>query len=973
MSATSVTAICRSRGLIMHCAVGGDRIVFNVIVALVLLFLCGGPTLSLAAGKVVGSGAAYAAEDDEVVRLAEQAKAAFRSRMEPPPIKITIWDIMLRDQTAIIRDFARESHDTAVDALVAESRKPGRANGVTAALRQLVDTGRAERAEAIFKEMLDRKGAGGQAKPEAAAAARHGVALIELPAALAPVINLPSEARPLPPLGEKAEPAYARAADLDPDDPWNWVVLAWLTDKTEIFGNSLEVAERAKEPRAAIAALHVFGLFRAWAGEYPRAEQAYDAALAVAREWTNGAPESTEAQRYLALSLNRLADALRAQKRYDGAAAAYQEAYAVRHRLAEAEPDDPRRQIDLIAAHMNLWLLSTGRGEKIESNSEFEEAGRLYRALAAGDPFAASYDPANSGGVGVVLTVAGSLTLAIGLIALARYRRVIARCMKAAAEAGGISVPGAPASRPPMAQNPGDLPLRSLEATEARKHAGAFRSATVASAIQASRRAAWVYTIAGIAFALVGCVLWLHLGETEITWPRALGKALPLAWPVVLTLALLWGPDRRRLGLLLIGYFGVLLAFCTRIAFSDTPPLEMYGVTVPPFAQPLIVFATDAAPTLFLLVFLNRRIRAIGPVLLTLMIILAIGSQLAMIGASTYVGMSMMSRLSALLGNALPAITVLLIVDVLGMLLFLPVGWLAISWLRRLYDAKAFSEQTLVFNSIWLFQALILCSATVYWAGLLGWLGLGAFAVYKLIVWIGLRPLAKAAARRSPARLLLLRTFGFRRRSERFFDLLGARWRYAGPIQLISAPDLAGRSIDPDEFMDFLSGRLRHRFVIEPGDLERRFGEVDNRPDPDGRYRVNEFFCGNDAWRPAVTRLMAESDLVAMDLRGFSPANEGCLFELQSLVDTVPVARVVVLTDRSTDVPFLRQILGECWRHMDAGSPNQRAPGALTLLATGRREVAAVAALLAIADEVVAARETSARPAAPALSAAPAQ
>ncbi len=201
---------------------------------------------------------------------------------------------------------------------------------------------------------------------------------------------------------------------------------------------------------------------------------------------------------------------------------------------------------------------------------------------------------------------------------------------------------------------------------------------------------------------------------------------------------------------------------------------------------------------------------------------------------------------------------------------------------------------------------------------------------------------------------MLLRTFGFRRRSERFFDLLGARWRYAGPIQLIAAPDLAGRSIDPDEFLDFLSGRLRHRFIIEPGDLERRFAEVDNRPDPDGRYRVNEFFCGNDAWRPAVTRLMAESDLVAMDLRGFSAGNQGCLFELQSLIDTVPVARVVLLTDKSTDTPFLRQTLAECWQRMDAASPNRQAIGALTLLKTGGRDVAAVATLMRIADGVLA-------------------
>jgi hypothetical protein len=160
-----------------------------------------------------------------------------------------------------------------------------------------------------------------------------------------------------------------------------------------------------------------------------------------------------------------------------------------------------------------------------------------------------------------------------------------------------------------------------------------------------------------------------------------------------------------------------------------------------------------------------------------------------------------------------------------------------------------------------------------------------------------------------------------------------------------------------------LRGRLRRRFIIEPGDLERRFAEVDNRPDPDGRYRVNELFCGNDGWRLAVTRLMAESDLVTMDLRGFSADNQGCLFELQSLIDIVPVARVVLLTDGSTDTRFLRQTLAECWQGMDAASPNRFATGTLTLLETGGRDVAAVKTLLAIADSVLAPAETPLLPA----------
>ena len=83
-------------------------------------------------------------------------------------------------------------------------------------------------------------------------------------------------------------------------------------------------------------------------------------------------PTSVAAQRYLALSLNRLGDALSEQKRYDDAAAAYQEALAVRHRLAEAEPDDPQRQIDLIAAHMNLFVLASARDDKAQAEAHGE-------------------------------------------------------------------------------------------------------------------------------------------------------------------------------------------------------------------------------------------------------------------------------------------------------------------------------------------------------------------------------------------------------------------------------------------------------------------------------------------------------------------------------------------------------------------------------------------------------------------------
>jgi hypothetical protein len=84
----------------------------------------------------------------------------------------------------------------------------------------------------------------------------------------------------------------------------------------------------------------------------------------------------------------------------------------------------------------------------------------------------------------------------------------------------------------------------------------------------------------------------------------------------------------------------------------------------------------------------------------------------------------------------------------------------------------------------------------------------------------------------------------------------------------------------------------------------------------------------------------------------------------------VPVARVVLLTDKSTDALFLRRTLAECWQGMDAASPNRQATGAPALLETRGRDVAAVATLMAIADRVLAPAETSLVPAAAVTSAA---
>jgi hypothetical protein len=134
--------------------------------------------------------------------------------------------------------------------------------------------------------------------------------------------------------------------------------------------------------------------------------------------------------------------------------------------------------------------------------------------------------------------------------------------------------------------------------------------------------------------------------------------------------------------------------------------------------------------------------------------------------------------------------------------------------------------------------------------------------------------------------------------------------------------DVARGRFEPDEFLDFVSGRLASAYIGTTTDLDRRLAKLDLKPDPDGRFRVNEFFCRIDTWQQTATKLMAQSDVVAMDLRAFTCEKRGCIFELGALIDKVPLARVALLIDQTTDERFLRRTLADLWQKMDPQSPN---------------------------------------------------
>jgi hypothetical protein len=520
--------------------------------------------------------------------------------------------------------------------------------------------------------------------------------------------------------------------------------------------------------------------------------------------------------------------------------------------------------------------------------------------------------------ISLFLLLAAVLTLIAGVVLVSLYRGAVRRNMQTGTQHAAPPATDAPAPR--------TAPIRDV--------AAALRAANATYA-----RTAAVYTVAGLVHASISTALMFWITGLEFNVIRAAILFWALAWPVLLTLILLWGPDRKRQGLTALAYFAGLAVICIWVgAFSRTQPMRMtwpVEYTLPAFAQPLQYWAMTTAPSIFLLVFLNRQVRNVGPLILLFMTIAMMGAVVVvLLQSSGQTALKLMVHTQLFLQAALPsldletaAILVLYGGQLIGAVIFAIPAWLIVRLIVRRYAARKISDQAIMLDSLWLLMTLFLCERLVSDEGALGWLGLLAFAGYKLTVVAGLRPLQRTAARRDPPRLLLLRTFGTRRRSEQLFDLLATRWRYAGTIELIAGPDLATTALDLHDFLDFVSGQLRQSFIHNEHDLARRVAAIDARPDPDGCFRIDSFFCAAHTWQQTVTRLIGRIDVVLMDLRGFAARHAGCRFELGVLMKIAPLDRVVLLIDRTTDEPLLREIL----RGRAASSPQPhllRADGA---------------------------------------------
>ncbi|NTV78366.1 MAG: hypothetical protein HGA25_04290, partial [Clostridiales bacterium] len=201
-----------------------------------------------------------------------------------------------------------------------------------------------------------------------------------------------------------------------------------------------------------------------------------------------------------------------------------------------------------------------------------------------------------------------------------------------------------------------------------------------------------------------------------------------------------------------------------------------------------------------------------------------------------------------------------------------------------------------------------------------------AFPAYKLTGFLLLYLLRIRKVKKVSPGLLLLRVFALGEDSKNLFERILKHWRYAGSIQMISGPDLATTTVEPHEIVSFVSGRMKDSFCESEESINQNISKIDNLPDLDGTHRVNEFFCRDNNWKYVLQQLVVHSDIVLMDLRKFSDQFKGCKYEIEALVNLVPLNRIVFVIDDETVIPFTQKVFAGAFHLAGKNSVNKAIP-----------------------------------------------
>ncbi|MYM62809.1 hypothetical protein [Pseudomaricurvus sp. HS19] len=501
----------------------------------------------------------------------------------------------------------------------------------------------------------------------------------------------------------------------------------------------------------------------------------------------------------------------------------------------------------------------------------------------------------------LVMIASLPITALVSLLLLWRYRLAVTRSMHhraGEAASGGMEI------APPPAVIAGEF----------------SRSDHLRRALGAPRRDALIYVVAILVAALPLSLVAQSVFQTQLGVAGFVIGVAVYSWPAVaICLLLVPRPLIHGAGLLaayFLIYVGLSLWAATIQNVSGGVLLEdRSGVT--PQAMMGLWISVNALPTLLCGLCFLPLVRSIAGLVLAMVSLLISGFWFATNLLITRPVLLALERFSIASGVGMVELAALGLV--LVVLLLLVAGWQLTCLLTAAHRRQRVSDRSLYLDAAY----LIFLSMYTLWlvlGGLVWLLCLPlAFGIYKLMLWVLRRLLLQ---RQIPRNLCFLRVFALGRRSLRLLEAVAGYWRSIGSIQLIVGPDVATRTVRPDQFLAFLGRRLGQKFVSNRQSLLEAVQAMDRLPDPDGRFRINTLFCYQDTWQSALPSLLRSGEMVLMDLRGFSDAAAGCREELNFIAAHVPAEQCLLLVDSSTDRDYLNRTLQQALAAVPADGCN---------------------------------------------------
>jgi hypothetical protein len=322
------------------------------------------------------------------------------------------------------------------------------------------------------------------------------------------------------------------------------------------------------------------------------------------------------------------------------------------------------------------------------------------------------------------------------------------------------------------------------------------------------------------------------------------------------------------------------------------------------------------------LVLAHRRVRAFVPVII-LAALLVLGAQLPLVLlAHSPAAVTWFSSVAAWLGftEAFGPLTLasLVVVAAAGW-----VSWTLLRALGRRYHAARLSDRVLVGMMVTLSTILLYTVATSEPAVS------AAFLPVIALVFVGARSAADASPR---PRILFLRVFARGTIVADRLDELCRQLLNVARVDMIAGPDLASAVVQPGELLDFLVGKFGRGYIHNLQEFAARVEAIDARPDLEGRQRVRDFYCTNAVWKDVFNELARTAQLVIIDLSQFTRQRSGTAFELEALVHSYPLERVIAIVDESTDRGAVADVLDQAWSSLPTDSPNQSRQALLSVL-----------------------------------------